>query len=169
MRIALVAALGLAAPAAATAWSRPSVDPPTVSCNKVILRIGTPAATANGYRVILGSVSVPPAFQQQVVRTGERPWTHYRKAGLVVRGNSLPVYVTVPKAWRGRAAITWGNSGTTSALRIARCPPYQPRPWNVYAGGFLLRSPKACVPLEFRHGNERTTVRFGLGKRCGSP
>jgi LD-carboxypeptidase N-terminal domain len=104
VRIALVAALGLAAPAAATAWSRPSVDPPTVSCNKVILRIGTPAATANGYRLILGSVSVLPAFQQQVVRTGERPWTHYRKAGLVVRGNSLPVYVTVPKAWRGRAS-----------------------------------------------------------------
>ena len=161
-------AAALAALPAASASSRPSADPPTVSCDKIILRIGRPAATAGGYRLILGSLSGPPAFQKQVVRTGERPWTHWRKAGLVIRGNSLPVYVTVPKAWRGRAAITWGNSGTTSSLRIARCPPFEDKPWNVYAGGFLLRSPAACVPLEFRLGNRRATVRFGLGRRCGS-
>jgi hypothetical protein len=165
MKLALVAAAGVAALLAATAWSRPSADPPTVSCNQIILRNGAP--TANGYRIVLGAVSVPPAYQRQVVATGKQPWTHWRKAGLLVRGNSFPVYVTVPKAWRGRVAIRWGNSGTTSSLRIARCPPFEDRPWNVYAGGFLLRVPVACVPLEFRVGNRRATVRFGIGRRCG--
>jgi hypothetical protein len=163
VRILLALAVAVAAVAAGSAASAPT---PTVTCDKIIL----PAAsgTAGGYRVVLGAVSVPPAYMRQVVTTGSRPWTHWRKAGLVIRGNSLPVYVTVPKAWRGRAAITWGNSGTTSSLRIARCPPMDDaKPWNAYAGGFLLRSRAACVPLIFQVGNRRATVRFGLGKRCG--
>ena len=89
-----------------------------------------------------------------------------RKAGLLIRGDSPPVSVTVPKAWRTRAAITWGNSGTVSALRIASCPRFGDEAWNVYAGGFLLRSRSACVPLTFRVGNRSATVRFGLGRAC---
>jgi hypothetical protein len=91
----------------------------------------------------------------------------WRKAGLAVRGNAPPVDVTVPKAWRTRAAITWGDSAIVSALRIAPCAPFlPPKVWNAYAGGFYLRSRTACVPLIFRVGQRRQTVRFGLGRRC---
>jgi hypothetical protein len=167
MRIGLlIAGAALAGLTGASTLSAPAAPTPTVSCDQIILPVGS--GTAGGYRVVLGSVSVPPAFLRQVVPTGERPWSYWRKAGLVIRGNSLPVYVSVAKAWRGSAAITWGNSGTTSSLRIARCPPSDPdKPWNAYAGGFLLRSRAACVPLVFQVGNLHATVRFGLGKRCG--
>ena len=165
MRIALViAGTALAGLAAASALSAPSQPTPTVSCDKIIGRVGS--GQVGGYRVVLGAVSVPPAFLRQVIPTSEQPWTHWRKAGLVIRGSSLPVYVSVAKAWRGRAAITWGNSGTTTSLRIARCPPSEDKAWNAYAGGFLLRSRSACVPLVFQVGLRRQTVRFGIGKRC---
>jgi hypothetical protein len=163
--VRLLLALAVVA-AGLTAASAASAPTPTVSCDQIILPVGS--GTAGGYRVVLGVVSVPPAFLRQIVPTGGRHWTHWRKAGLVIRGNSLPVYVTVPKAWRGRAAIEWGNSGVVaSSMRVARCPPTDEKKlWNAYAGGFLLRSRSACLPLHFQVGNRRATVRFGLGKRC---
>jgi hypothetical protein len=164
MKLALLITATVAGLAAMAAHSAPSAPTPTVSCDRIIGRAAS--GQAGGYRVVLGAVSVPPAFLRQVIPTSEQPWTHWRKAGLVIRGNSLPVYVSVAKAWRGRAAITWGNSGTTSSLRIARCPPWEDKPWNAYAGGFLLRSRAACVPLVFQVGIQRATVRFGIGKRC---
>jgi hypothetical protein len=165
MRNALLGAgVALAGLAGATALSAPAAPTPTVSCDKIIY--GVESGRQGGYRVVLGAVSVPPAFLRQVVPTSSRPWTHWRKAGLVIRGNSLPVYIRVAEGWRGRAAITWGNSGTTSTLRIARCPPLEDKPWNAYAGGFLLRSRAACVPLVFQVGNRSQTVRFGVGRRC---
>jgi hypothetical protein len=76
------------------------------------------------------------------------------------------VTVTVPKAWRNRLAISWGNRpGFFSTIRIASCSA-GPKPWNAYAGGFHLRSRSACVPLVFRVGRRSATVRFGLGRRC---
>ena len=83
-----------------------------------------------------------------------------------MRGNARPVLVSVPKAWRRRAAITWGDSGIVSALRIAPCLAAPPKVWNAYAGGFYLRSRSACVPLTFRVGGRARTVRFGLAERC---
>jgi hypothetical protein len=77
----------------------------------------------------------------------------------------VPVSVSVPKAWRSREAITWGDSGATSTIRIEACPT-PPNVWNGYAGGFHLRSPTACVPLIFRIGTRSATVRFGLGRTC---
>lgn len=157
-----VAAFGGLA-AAASALSAPT---PTVTCDKIV---GSAAeAEPGGYRIVLGVVSAPPAHLPQVVRAGTRHWPYVRKAGIRVRGGSLPVYVTVPRAWRDRVAVSWGNSGTTSTLRIARCPPSEDaKPWNAYSGGFLLRTRAACVPLLFQVGNRRATVRFGLGRHCG--
>lgn len=120
-----------------------------------------------GYRVVLGVVSVPPAYRPQVVPTDRQPWTYWSKAGLVIRGGSPTVSVTVPKAWRNQAAITWGNNtGIVTALRIAPCPASKQAPWNAYAGGFYLRARSACVPLIFRVGQRSATVRFGLGRPC---
>jgi hypothetical protein len=153
MPILLALAVALAAP------SR------TVPCHEAIL--GVRSGTAGGYRVVLGVVSVPPAYGRQVVASGRRNWPYWRKAGLVVRSGSPPVLVSVPPAWRNRVAITWGNRpGVFSAIRIASCPA-TPNLWNAYAGGFHLRSRSACVPLLVRVGARSTTVRFGLGRQCG--
>ena len=159
---ALAAAVGVGvAPAA------PSSPPiPTVPCDEIILRT---SRQAGGYRVVLGVVSVPPAYLEQVVDTHSRPWRYWRKAGLVIRSDiRTPVDVRVPPAWRTRAAITWGypQIGVVPELRIAPCASWGPKKWNAYSGGFHLRSPSACVPLLFRVGHRTATVRFGVGRRC---
>lgn len=161
--VALVVAAGSRAGAAATASSRP-----TVTCDKsggIVL----PAGDRNGYRVLLGVVSVPADYIPGVVPTRGRffrPWRFWSKAGLNVRAGSPAVVVSVPRAWRNRAAITWGNgTGTVSALRLASCPT-SVGAWIGYPGGFLLQTPSACVPLVFRVGQQTATIRFGLGRRC---
>jgi hypothetical protein len=164
MRALALIALTFAALTGVAARSNPSPRPPTVSCEKIILTDAT--GRGSGYRVVLGVISAPPAASTQgAVPTGERPWTYWRKAGLVIRGGSPPVTVSVPPAWRRRVAITWGNTGPVGALRIASCPVYD-EPWNAYAGGFLLRSRTACVPLAFRVAGRSATVRFGIGRGC---
>ncbi len=143
--------------------ARPGL-PPTVRCDEIILQAGS--GHAGGYRVVLGVVSVPPARLIQVVPTHDRPWAYWRKAGLVVRAGSPPVTVSVPTAWRRRAAITWGNNtGIVSALRIGSCPGAR-TVWNAYAGGFYLHSRSACVPLSFSVAGRSRVVRFGLGRAC---
>jgi len=144
--------------------------PPTVTCGQsggILL----PSWTSNGYRVVLGVVLVPPAYMPQVVAThGKffRPWRFWRKAGLGVRAGSPPVLVSVPRTWRGRAAITWGGgTGTVGALRLAACPSSGGVAWLGYPGGFVLQAPSACVPLVFRVGQRSATVLFGIGRRCG--
>jgi hypothetical protein len=74
--------------------------------------------------------------------------------------------VSVPAGGRDRAAITWGNGGpAVSAIRFTPCPSPS-GVWNAYAGGFLLSTRGACVPLVFQVGSERQVVRFGVGTRC---
>jgi hypothetical protein len=158
--------LSVAAGAAARAAAPPVL---TVPCAEIAGPVKSPRV--DGYRVLLGQVSVPPAYLPQVVRVhGDEPWTFWSKAGLVVRSGRLPVLVTVPKAWRSRVAITWGNRpGILSAIRIAACPSLlSPWGWHGYAGGFYLRSRSACVPLTFRVGSRSATVRFGIGRRCAA-
>lgn len=120
----------------------------------------------NRYRRVLGVVAVPPAYMQQVVPSSQKPWPYWHKQGLVIRATGESVTVTVPKLWRKRAAITWGNNaGPVSSLRIEGCGTSR-AVGHAYAGGFLLRSPSACVPLVFAVGKRSVTVRFGVGERC---
>lgn len=118
------------------------------------------------YRSVLNAVSVPPAYLQQVIPTKQQPWRYWHKSGLVVRAGRA-VTITVPSSWRMRAAIIWGNSdGPFESLRIAGCTG-NPHTGNAYAGGFYLRAPSACLPLIFTVDGRSTTVRFGIGRRCG--
>jgi hypothetical protein len=136
-----------------------------VACDQVILQPKSPFA--DGYRRVLGVISVPRAYTPQVVRNtpGER-WPYWEKAGLVVRAGRSAVTVSVPQAWRTRAAITWGNAKpAVSSLRISPCPS-PPNVWNAYAGGFFMRSQGACIPLVFQVGDRRQLVRFGIDRRC---
>lgn len=156
--VTLAAASVLAAHAAARV-----TRVPTVPCRDVIGQAKT--GRDGGYRVVLGVVSVPPARLTQVVATGGRPWRYWRKAGLVIRAGKALIGVKLPKGWRSRAAVSWGSSGAVPALKIAACPS-SPGVWNAYAGGFLLRTRRQCVPLTFTVGRRSQTVRFGVGGAC---
>jgi hypothetical protein len=143
----------------------------TVPCFEIIGHpsfpyVGSPDP-AFRYRTVLGAVSAPSAYLEQMVRVDEGPWRYWRKAGLVVREGAPIVTVSVPVGWRKQAAITWGYGGTGihSMLRIASCGS-DPTRGNAYSGGFYLRSPAACLPLNFRVGSRTATLRFGLGRRC---
>jgi hypothetical protein len=139
---------------------------PTITCDDIVVPGGS--FTWRPKRVVLGVVAVPPAYIRQTEPTGGRRWPYWSKAGLVVRADSPPVLVAVPRGWRDRVAIGWGDAEAVGALRIASCPPSSSLgDWNPYSGGFSLRTRAACVPLELRVGTSRAVVRFGVGKRCG--
>ena len=167
--IATLLAVGVLAGAAFA--SAPSSTERAVPCNEVILATKWPYVgnrnPVHRYRTVLDAVSVPPAFLQQVVPTGEKPWSHWRKAGLVVRATAPTITITVPKAWRARAAIAWGYGGTGihSTLSLTGCGS-DPTTGNAYSGGFYFSAPSACVPLIIRVGGRSATVRFGVGRRC---
>jgi hypothetical protein len=142
----------------------------TVPCAESIGQTRFPFLGSNRpqyqYRTRLNAVSVPEAFHQQIVPTGERPWAYWRKSGIVVRAEKT-VTITVPRAWRGRAAIIWGNGGhgPFSSIRLESCSG-KPDSGFAFPGGFFLQDPSACLPLIFTAGNRSATVRFGLGRRC---
>src|SRR4051812_25826749 len=170
--VTVVATATLALAAIAVGLSRSSLRPSarTVPCSEIIDQTNWPYRGSSDpryrYRSVLGVVSVPPAYISQVVRLRDSAWPYWSKAGLVVRAGRGPVTVSVPSAWRRRAAITWGgNTGIVNSLRILRCGS-NPSHGNAYAGGFYLRSRSACLPLIFRAGGHSMTVRFGLGRRC---
>jgi hypothetical protein len=161
----VLAAVAAASPS--SPFHRASVSVP---CSEIIDQTTWPYLGSRNpryrYRPVLAAVSVPPAYISQVIHLRDGAWPYWSKAGLVVRASRGPVTVSVPLAWRTRAAITWGgNTGIVNSLRLARCGS-DPSRANAYAGGFYLRSRSACLPLVFRVGSRNTTVRFGLGRRC---
>jgi hypothetical protein len=158
--VAIVALLALAGPTASAA----PAGAPGPSCRSIVVPGGS--FTWRPTRVVLGVVDVPPAYIPQTVKTGGR-WPYWSKVGLVVRADSPPVVVSVPRVWRDRVAIAWGSARPGPVLVFCSCPPSSSLGgWNPYSGGFLLRSKSACVPLVFRVGTKTATVRFGVGKRC---
>ncbi len=169
--VLIVAAVGVAAITAAAAQSKERPRSRTVPCTEIIGSTKFPYLGGYQqkfrYRQVLGVVSAPPAFMQQVVATHRTPWAYFHKQGLVVRGSGESVTVTVPRAWRKQAGIAWGygGHGVFSSLRIAGCGS-DPKVGNAYSGGFYLRSRSACVPLVFRVGRRSATMRFGLGRVC---
>jgi len=153
---------------AATASAGTASSVSTVTCDRAAGSVRS-AATPTGYRVVLGVVSVPPAYlsgRAVPSPTTNRQWPRWMKQALFVRARSPAVVVSVPKSWRTRAAIGWGtSSGPVSALRVASCATPAGK-WNVYPGGFYLRATSSCVPLVFQVGHRTVTVRFGIGRRC---
>jgi hypothetical protein len=137
-----------------------------VDCDQVAQMSGT-AAPGQIYQVALGRVAMPPRFLPQVVRE-PRPLRYWRKAGIYVRPGKSAVDISVPVAWRKRAAIEWGQgdsaSGPASALHVTACPTFG-RAWLPYGGGFHIAGP-ACVPLTIASGGRRQTLHFGVGRRC---
>jgi hypothetical protein len=138
----------------------------TVRCDEIAG--GSKSGEGGGYRVVLGIVSAPPVYLGgNVVRDPySAPFPYWEKAGIAIRAGTAAVTVSLPKEWRNRARIRWGAPGSpATVLRLAPCPSTV-ETWSWYAGGFLLRSSSACVPLTFAVGNRRATLRFGVGRHC---
>jgi hypothetical protein len=144
-------------------------SPWLVPCREITA--GTaPAPGQVGVQTALGVIAVAaPAYDPHPavpVQSAGR-WTYWMKGGVGVRLGTYTITVTVAKAWRSRAAISWGTGPIVSSLRFSGCSTApQVRRWNAYVGGFYLRAPSACVPLVFSVGQRSTTVRFGIGRRC---
>ncbi len=161
----LLLALAIVAVSAAAFVSALPAGAPSVACGSIIVPVGVTEWRPK--RVVLGAVAVPPAHIPQTVESGSARWPYWSKAGIVIRAGSPPVTVSVPRAWRTRAAIGWGNVDARSSLRFDSCPDSSSLGgWNPYSGGFQLRSRAACVPLTFTVAGQSSTVRFGVGKRC---
>jgi hypothetical protein len=126
-------------------------------------KVAKPPKPTAADRVVFGKVAVPQRDLPEVEHVGGR-WPYERKAGLLVRAGTAGVAVVVPREWRSRVAIAWGDSGVVSALRIARCS-RPPNWWNVYTGGFHLRR-AACVPLLVRVSGRERRAWFALGRHC---
>ena len=153
--------------AGANARTQPSAEP-TVGCDRIVLRARSGAA--DGFRVLLGAVSVPGArhLDHGSTTTRDPHWRYYRNAGIAVRAGTSMVSVSVPEGWRDRIAISWGDSPVTSVLRFASCGGSPAGAWNSYSGGFHLRAKGDCVPLLVTVGGMSTTVRVGVGRACGT-
>ncbi len=100
------------------------------------------------------------------------PFRWWGKQGIEVKAGREPVDLTVPRFWRDRVTITWGDSGGrqgASVVRILGCEPSPseepPNPWWAYPGGFFAREP-LCLPLVVRVGNRRAFVPVAVGKPC---
>ena len=145
----------------------------TVPCSEAIGATRFPYLGSNQrrlqYRLVLASVSVPPAYlRQQAFPSGRAAWPYFKKSGMVIRATGEAVTITVPLAWRQRVAISWGNAQPRvfSSIRLAGCSGGDAKSGRAFAGGFFLRSRSACVPLTFRVGSRRQIVWFGLARRC---
>jgi hypothetical protein len=119
-----------------------------------------------GTQIVLDRISINTAQSDQPVPVSDtKPWRYWQKRPILIRANSGPVSVSVPPAWRTRAAITYGTTPIRGSLVLFSCQ----RPkgvWDAYAGGIYLRHPERCVPLVFRVGDRRATVRVSMTGRC---
>lgn len=152
--------------AGANARTRPAAEP-TVGCDQIVLRARS--GSVDGFRVLLGAVSVPGSrhLDHGSTTTRDAHWRYFRNGGIAIRAGTSMVSVIVPEGWRDRVAISWGDSPVTSSLRFAPCGGLPARAWNSYSGGFHLRAKGDCVPLLVTVGGMSTTVRVGVGRACG--
>lgn len=143
----------------------------TVPCAESIQTVAFPHLGNRDYpaQQVLGVVSAPGKHVPQSSETGAPPWRWFAKWGMVVRGGAgAPVVVTVPRTWRNRVAIEWGNAQgdrVFHTLRFARCGT-EPSRGFAFAGGFSLKKASGCVPLRFTSGSRTKLVWFGIVKRC---
>lgn len=142
---------------------------PTATCNPTSVPAAGPGRQQQSYRVMFGVVAVPSVVSGRASPSGRSgPWRFFDKQGLFTRAGSPAVVFSVPKAWRTRVAIGWGDgAGPASALRVTSCSGPSGE-WNGYPGGYFLRAPTpVCAPLVVRLGGRSATVHVGIGRSCG--
>jgi hypothetical protein len=134
-----------------------------------------PVAPSAAEVVVFDRVAVPRGLTHGLAPYTGRParLKYWLKAGLLVRrhgtplgpapGAVEPVEMSIPPAWRDRAAIGWGNAGVSSTVRIGGCR--STTPWIVFTGGYYVRLP-ACVPVIVRVGARSRRIRVAVGRPC---
>jgi hypothetical protein len=161
MRLALLTVVAVAAAANGVAIHAAASPPPLISCDSAVLR---PPSVNWSDRVVFERVTFSWARVYQIAKQNGR-FPYWSKVGLYVRTGRTPVSISVPLAWRRRAAIAWGDQQRpVPILRVPGCPS-APRMWSGYSGGFYVSRP-ACVPLIVGVAGRRTVVRFGIGRSC---
>ena len=136
-------------------------------CTDPIDMLARPPA---GMQTVLGVVAMETHRTLQASPSGEPGRAHrlYAKTGLLVRADR-PFELVIPRSWRRRVAIKWGNTGAerfSGHLQIRGCPPSAGHgDWLVYPGGFFVPEP-ACVPLVVRTKRASRTVHVPVGVRC---
>lgn len=166
--LTVIVASGAAAASVAAAATPGGLAPrKLVTCDEAIHFTRAPSP---GTRLLLGRVALPPeGFPGRPIAAREnRPLPYFAKFGLQVHSGRLPVDVIVPRAWRTRAAVGWGEDRgpqQASSVRVQACKPVLGRPWLAFPGGYFLRRP-ACVPLIVRVGARSARFRLGIGRRC---
>jgi len=160
-------AITLALVGAVVAGAHASAAEPAVSCDRIVLR--DHSGTKDGFRLLLGAVSVPGARhlgrETAAARSGH--WRWYRNAGLAIRAGTSSVSVSVPDGWRDRVALSWGGSRPSSSIAFAQCAGSAAGTWNFFSGGIHLSRRADCVPLRVTVGGMSTNVRVGVGRACG--
>jgi hypothetical protein len=127
----------------------------------------TSAQAPSGNRIVLGDVAVPPAYVGPMMQNGNGPWRYFRSAVFGVKGGSPPVTLSVPGGQQREAAIDLEVDGLGHIFHIPGCPPSHT--WHATVGGFYLKTPTACLPLQVQVGQQSTLVTFGLGRHCPAP
>jgi hypothetical protein len=117
--------------------------------------------------LILGRVGLQTSTIQQPVPLQGETFRLWSKSGLVVIRGTAPVVISVPRAWRARAAITWSNRGLgeTSVEHVQACPGGG---WLAYPGGFFAMT-KGCFPLDVAVATRHRRVWIRMGSRAGCP
>jgi hypothetical protein len=120
-----------------------------------------------GVPVILGRVGLETMRTRQVARLEGQPFRWWAKSALVVEEGRAPVVISVPSAWRSRAAIAWNNRGAdpTSVEHVQSCPGHV---WLAYPGGFYAQT-RGCIPIDVAVGARHRRVWIGMGSRAGCP
>lgn len=164
--VVLIAAVSLAASSTGTTATRSAVPIVAIRCNSAII-IYPPASPGPTDRDIFGRVFV--AGRDYVAApnpqpSGAKPFVFYAKTGISIRRGSEAL-VELPKVWRRRVAIEWGDSGNASRIRFPACRAGPA--WITYAGGFNFRSASGgCVPLRVTVQLRSKTVLFSAGRHC---
>lgn len=146
-----------------TAVSRAEI----VQCSSAI-DVVPAASPASSDRVLFDRVWI--AGRDRVASPNTQPvgsgrFVYYAKTGFNVLKGQIGALVDVPRAWRNRVRITWGNVAWAVSIRFPGCR--SGPAWTSYAGGFLFHDKRGgCVPLRVAVQGKTTTVYFSAGRRC---
>jgi hypothetical protein len=151
--------------------------PQSVSTLDCVSAVDTPEpdvpTTADA--VVFGRVAIARDLARSTLApyTGRGTFKRWVKAGLLVRrhgsplgadpGTLQPIVITVPRAWRSRAALAWGNTGLSSAIRITPCR--STTPWLVFTGGYYVNSP-TCFPLNISTNGKTRQILVSAARSC---
>jgi hypothetical protein len=148
-----------------SATAREAKPPVTtrVLCSDAITNDAGPWAP----RPILGRVVLPTNRTLQAVSVRHDAFRWWAKWGLEVKQGSAPVIISIPPAWRSRAAVGWNNRGGAEASieRVQACAGHQ---WLSYPGGYHATA-KGCIPLDVAVGSRQQRVYVSVGNRTGCP